>query len=275
MKQSPEGDVEGSAIWEWLKVNLAGNDPDKLHWLCSWISHKIRRPGEKIKKFLVLFSEREGVGKSTFQMFLEKLLDKDKVLQCANVATLFDDKNAEQKNKLVICLDDIEQLTRAQSDQLKARITSNTFGLRAMRRDRVEIADYADFVCTSNDPNPCYLSSDNRRFEILEITPTYKQGDKIWARLYGELDDKRLMAAFFHHFLTLPKALDVSNSKVRLDPEQLERAKLARMPIVYQFLVEAFKEADCFERRVHHDGLHVRRCERFGCKHRSNIIGGH
>ena len=239
--------LETTAIHKWLWHNLAGRDTKKMAWLMSWIGHKIQHPAQKIKKFLVFYSEKEGVGKSTFQVFLEQLLDKDKVLQCQNIATLFNDKNAEQLNKLVICLDDIEQLSRAQSDQLKARITSNSFGLRKMRQDRVEVADYGDFVCTSNDPNPCYLGPDNRRFEIVQITPHFKQGDPIWTQLYRELDDRRLMAAFFHFFLTYP-LVDVGNSRIRVDPDQLERAKLARMPIVYRFVTEAFKEADCFER---------------------------
>ena len=104
--------------------------------------------------------------------FLKALYDNKSVLCVNRIKDFVGTYTSQQAGKLFCCIDDIEKWTKAESGQLKSRISEDTFQYRAMYQDPVTMRCYLDLVCTSNSRNPVFIGADDQetiaRLQILE-----------------------------------------------------------------------------------------------------------
>ena len=240
-------DLKSTAIWEWLWVVWADRTEYKLRWLINYFAHKVKQPHRKICKFLVAYCRPTGCGKTTVRFFCEALLDKDKVLFCKNLNEYLAEQNAEQLNKLIVLIDDIERATVTESNALKSSITGDTIRLKKLYSDPITLPSYCDLIATSNERTPVFISDQNRRNEMIVINPEKKGDIKFFDKFYAELKDSKIMGAFFEFFATYKIDINVRSEAERFDIEVLSAEKLKSMKSTHQWVVNFFCDQKCFE----------------------------
>ena len=236
-----------TTIWEWLFVVWCNRDKKKLNWLLNYFATKIQQPGRKVMKYLVAYGRATGSGKSTFAKFCKALVDEDKVLFCKNLEDFLGEQNSEHLNKLFVLIDEIERATKSQSDKLKSSITADSFRYKKLYENPIQMPSYTDLIATSNCRSPVFVSSQNRRVELITINPEKKGDEAFWDSFYKELKDSRVMGAWFHFFATFPIDVNVRSENNRFDAEVLCSDKVKSMKSTHQFVVKFFSDPRCFE----------------------------
>ena len=218
-----------------------------MDWLINYFALKIQQPHRKICKYLVAFGRLTGTGKSSCEKFLKALVDDDKVLFCLNLEQYLAEQNHEHLNKLWVLVDDIESANRKQSDALKATVSGNTIRYKKLYSDPLTMPSYCDLICTSNERSPVFVSSANRRVELITINPEKKGDEKFWDAFYAELEDAQVIGAWFEFFATFPITLNVRSENHRFDMEVLSSQKVKSMKSTHQWVVKFFSDPRCFE----------------------------
>ena len=241
-----EIDIRKTKIWEWLWRAWANEDEYKMRYYLSYFALKLQFPWLKIKKFLTLFGEK-GAGKSSVLYFAQKLYGKDRVKYLDDIASVFDKQNAEMVGVILLVVDDVETMTKSISDKLKSYVTSDYRVIKKLYENPKTLRSYIDIIATSNSSNPTYVDHENRRDELGSINPCLKGDKKFWDAWYEEVNDLKILGAWFSFLAFYPDCLPISSENCRLDLKLLEKSKLRNMKTAHRFVVEFFNNPLCFE----------------------------
>jgi hypothetical protein len=244
-------DVRETAIWHWLWVTWCWKNQYKMDYILNYFATKLQKAHQKIKKFIVVYGNKTGSGKSTGRTFLERIFDEC-VLFCDSIDDFTGTYTSQQFGKLFCLVDDIQKWNKKTSAALKSRITSDTFRMRKMYSDPITMPSYLDLIATANSRTPVFIGSDDRRTELIEVNPTLKGDTAFWNQVYTEFDDKKIMGAWFEFLATrdlsqVPKF----DENYRFSPEELALQKLTSLISAYSFLIDYFSREDfCFYKNV-------------------------
>jgi len=245
-------DLRKTNLWKWFWVAWCDRREYKLGWIFDYIAHKLQKANKKIKKLLVAYGTQTGTGKTTIRNFLNALADES-VLFVDSIGDFTGTYTGQQFGKLWAIIDDIEKWDKASSSKLKTRITSNTYTHRVMYTDPIEMPCYLDLICTANSRTPVYIGRDDRRTEMVKINEELKAHDatstKFWTDLYAELEDTKIMGAWFEFFATRDISDVVFNEGYRFSEQALAEQKMQNLKSAYHFLVDYFTEDDCIFHR--------------------------
>ena len=241
-----KGDFRKTNIWRWLTEALAPTKK-KQQWLFSYFAKKIQFQRRKIGKSVMIFSKVTGVGKTSVEKFAIALLGRDKVLKVENVDAL-SGENSEQLGKLFCVVDDIERVSEKQANDLKSRITSETFTYKKLYKDKRQMRDYMDIWMTTNEENPAFMGCDDRRQEMIRIVPKFSGKPKFWIQFNKELANPHIMRGFFD-FFSDPSTItvDVCSKLNRFDPVANKLQKISSLPRHIKFLKGFFENPNVFE----------------------------
>ena len=108
---------------------------------------------------------------------------------------------------------------------------------------------YADLITTSNSRTPVFIDSDDRRSELVRMNTILDTVDVTWwDKFYEEeLENPKIMGAFFEFFATFPIELNIRSKKCRFDIAQLNTQKIKSMKLVHKFVIDFFQDETCFE----------------------------
>jgi len=65
--------------------------------------------------------------------------------------------------------------------------------------DPVKINDFCNYIYTTNNDNPVHITTDDRRFQIIECSDMYKGNPDYWDKLYKAFDDESVCKTFFEY----------------------------------------------------------------------------
>ena len=118
------------------------------------------------------------------------LLGYDKCFELVNVDQLKDKFNAHLEGKLLILVDDIQQLSKKAQQNLKTTCTQKNFKLENKGIDSYLVKAYYDVILTSNDEKSLWVDNEDRRSEIVQVNTKYKNnGDESKTRFWKEFND--------------------------------------------------------------------------------------
>jgi hypothetical protein len=145
--------------------SLLNDKPIEYDYVLNWISHIFQYPNIKTKAALVFYSDTEGTGKNIIFDTLEKILGKYyfHMEQMIDFTKRF---NSQFQNKLLIVGDEINARMKEASSELKNVITKQTINIEHKNHDPVKLADYANYVFTTNNENVFKISVTDRRMAI-------------------------------------------------------------------------------------------------------------
>lgn len=198
---------------------------DEREYMMWWVAHAIRRPNQKIVVTPVLRS-RQGVGKT----FLVGTLMRGIMGRSADVCTLSDVVGTFQDaliGKTTLLIDECYIDKRRTSNVLKIYQSNPTLIINRKNLPQITIDNKINFMIASNDIDPVYFESSDRRFfipQFIEYKVNQKESKDFISNLAHWLTDKN----GFQLIRDYLEQIDLCQFQPH-DPPLMTDAKKARM----------------------------------------------
>jgi len=144
-------------------------------------------------------------------------------------------------------VDDIDKLTKSQQDVLKTVTTQKHIKLERKGVDSTKEKCFFDTITTSNNPDDFWISKQDRRNEIIEVSDVRKQNSEnkgFWDEFYNGLEDLDVMKAIYDHFANFKIELDIRNKTCRFDQKCLNKRISDSLPSSIDFIRNMFENVD-------------------------------
>ncbi len=170
-----------------LKHIICAGDETAYCYLIGWLAHIIQKPDEKPSVAVVLKSI-EGTGKGSMFEPIRRILGPHAV-QVNGHRQIAGKFNATVANKLLVFGDEVDLTNQATADRLKGIISESTINLERKGIDPEPMPNYARFIFASNHDHTINAGTRERRYLVLEPTPTKAQDkhyfDELWQWING------------------------------------------------------------------------------------------
>ena len=145
--------------------------PDKkaASYVLQWMAHLLQNPGVKMNTALVVWSQKQGVGKNLLFECLTAVIGNSHstVISQSELASNF---NGWAANKILIIGDEVSgDDKRVQQDKLKGYITGTTVQINEKYQPNFETANRMNFVFLSNRSDAIFLDGNDRRYFVCEV----------------------------------------------------------------------------------------------------------
>ncbi len=205
LEQIPSSNIDftKTQIFDLLQ-RLAGS-PECHEYLLHFIAYKLQYPWDKKPIALAFINSKEGVGKGSLGVFLERLFscDSNSYVSFNSIDSFSNSFNGIQSRALFCCLEEITAKKgglRQLMGLLKDKISSTTIMEEIKNRERVLRQWYASIIIFSNDFNIMSVSKNDRRMCFMESNSTLANNKEYFQLLYKELADLEIMKAAFDFF---------------------------------------------------------------------------
>lgn len=171
--------LEGLPAWDGMNHvgalldRLPGLRADQRYWLAVWlrsvVAHWLQMDQLHGNEVVPTFIGAQGCGKSTFCRLLLPDHLREYFLDHVNLGNKFDKEMALTSN-LLVNIDELDQVRRAQQAELKQLLSkSRVNGRPIYGRVQADRMRYASFVATTNNLHPLHDPTGSRRFLCIEI----------------------------------------------------------------------------------------------------------
>lgn len=238
--------------------DLLNNEESSITAFLDWMAWIRQHPEIKSEKAVVLYSEVQGVGKNTIIELLTRTLGYSTTIN--DIKDLVRNFNTHLTNKLIIYGDEVKVKAREIRDDLKNLITKKEMICEKKGLDAFKVADYSNYIFTSNNQNAFYIEPTDRRFILLElqnkVMTEYTQ-----KLLYGLLEQTETLESFdtFLKTRVLPDRLgNLNNDYKKL---LIEQSLPAYIQMVYRnparFYDREWSTADLLEASIEYAKKHM------------------
>lgn len=150
-----------------------------FEFLINWLASIVQRPWEKTGVCIVLKSKTQGTGKNIMTDFLrDHLFGAELSGEVSDMDRLMARFNSSNENRLLTVLDEASNVNgddyNKYADMLKNKITSNTQTIEMKGREPRVVADYNNYIITTNNVSPIRSEETCRRFFWLEASTKHK-----------------------------------------------------------------------------------------------------
>lgn len=222
------GDV---APWNDLLDHLFGGDLTMRQWFEQWTAYPLQHPGAKLSTACVLWSAKQGVGKSMVGETIGKLYGGH--FRTITSTELHGAFNGWMRDcQFALGEENSSSSQRADANRLKFLITGSTISVNEKNQPAIELANCANFLFTSNHADAFYLEDADRRYFIWEIVADRKPNE-FYERFVDWRDKHGGLAALMDHLLKIdssgfkPKAnapiTQAKQEMIRQSKSDLER----------------------------------------------------
>lgn len=193
------GDIEP---WCKLLDFVFGDDLVSRTWFEAWAAYPVQYPGAKLNCAVVIWSARQGVGKTLIGETIGTIYGKGN-FQTISAAELHGSFNGWAKRcQFVLGEENASSDHRADSNRLKQLITGDTITVNEKFQPVIALKNRLNFLFTSNHPDAFFLETFDRRFFVWEISAE-RLPDAFYADFVDWRDNRGGTAALFDHFRTL------------------------------------------------------------------------
>jgi len=181
--------------------HLTKIEPETYNYILDWISKIIQHPERKTGWAIVLYSKAHGVGKNRLQNGICELIGENYTGKVEKIDDLDCDFNIHLSNKLIIYADEIDAKTADNMNLLKNIITREQMNSTRKGVDTDFIADFANYLFTTNNEYIFKFEGGDRRFVVIDC------GEEILSKEFYELysndlKDVNKMRNLFQFFKT-------------------------------------------------------------------------
>jgi hypothetical protein len=192
------GDVKP---WEDMLDFLFGAGTEARTWICQWIAYPLQFPGTKLKAAAVMWSSRQGVGKSLLGQTIGRLYGNH--AKTISARELHDKNNSWAEDALfVLGEENSGSDRRADSNRLKQLITEDTMYIEEKYQVRHVAPNMLNFMFTSNHADAFHLEIHDRRYFVSAIDAAPKSSE-FYTDFVKWRDSPAGMSALMDHLLKL------------------------------------------------------------------------
>lgn len=187
--------------WNDMLNHLFGEDAAMRWWFEQWVAYPLQNPGAKLSTAVVLWSGKQGVGKSMIGETIGKLYGKNfRTLTSAELHASF---NGWMRDcQFALGEENSSSSQRDDSNRLKFLITGASISVNEKFQPAIELNNCANFLFTSNHADAFYLEDADRRYFVWEITADRKP-DEFFTRFVEWRDDPNGIGALMDYLLKL------------------------------------------------------------------------
>ena len=91
---------------------------------------------------------------------------------------------------------------KSERGKLKAMVTDATLPIEMKGHDIIDVDNYLRLIVSSNEDWPVPIDMDDRRFLVLDVSPTYQQNQVFFADLHRQMDNGG-RAALMHDLMAV------------------------------------------------------------------------
>lgn len=154
-------------LWQDLLGYLI-DDEEARAWLEAWCLYPLANPGAKQLSAVLLWSYRQGVGKTLLGETLGAVYGDNWAL--INQSQLEGSFNEWLPRRQFIMVDDMSSYqSRSNADIFKSLVTQTKVLINEKFVPQYTLPAVVNYYCTSNQPNAIYLEPDDRRWFVYEI----------------------------------------------------------------------------------------------------------
>jgi hypothetical protein len=214
-------------FYDYLLDNISNGSQEKYDYIFKWLADMFQHPERKNNISLVLSSQMQGSGKSTFGDIICKLTEPySKVIGTEELVGRFNDY---MRDKIFIFVDEnLFYRGRNVWNRLKKLITDTEVDIESKGLTPITTSNYMRFMFAANEEITVGLETDNRRYQTIQCAEK-KLGKDERDKMIYELEHggyEKLMYDLLHEnvdsILWTPKVLDESYVTNRLNTLQIE-----------------------------------------------------
>jgi hypothetical protein len=196
---------ELAIILNHIKI-LCGNDEAVTDYFIKWIAQMVQYPS--IKTICPTLISKEGSGKTTLIVLLEKMLGSNKVYETTNpMRDIWGDFNGRMANTFLVNLNELSKKDTIECQgKIKGLITDGKITINNKGMNQYDIQSFHRFIITTNNEDPIITKKDDRRNLIIKCSDELKGNTEYFKKFYNFLNDD--VVKTFYEYL---KTLDVSN----------------------------------------------------------------
>lgn len=208
---------------ELLDYQLKGAPPEHRRWFEQWMAYPVRHPGEKLYAAVVLWSQRQGTGKTLLAYTLGRVYGP--AFGVVTESELHGAFNDWQFGKQLVLGEEITGAERwTEANRLKHTVTGETVRVNRKYQATFEVRNCVNFLFTTNHHDAFMLERHDRRYFVREAGSGDAPPDLAWFRAYDAWYRTETAAAALHYWL-LNVDLKGFNPKGPA-PETAERAAM-------------------------------------------------
>jgi Family of unknown function (DUF5906) len=164
--------------WPKMKAHiqevLCSGSPEYFNYVMNWLARAVQKPGEAGEVALVLRGAR-GAGKGIFARTFGALFGQH-FLHLSNARHLTGNFNAHLRDACLAFADEAFYAGDKQHEgQLKRLVTEPTLMIEAKYANAVSVRNCLHLIVASNDDWVVPAGTDERRFFVLDVSPTSKK----------------------------------------------------------------------------------------------------
>lgn len=194
------GEAVNESESKFLKLLKYLCDDDAIYeYMLCWISNIFKRPWQKSNVAVVFFSKNHGIGKNAIIDGLCTLLG----IYSGHIESIDDitkSFNNHIVNKLLTYGDEINANAKKVSDKLKQVITRSTMNLEKKGVDAIEVANYSNWIFSTNNENCFKIEEDDRRLLMVRC-PNNALPIQVYKDFYNEIQNTDEMSKLFNFFM--------------------------------------------------------------------------
>lgn len=171
-------------------------DEASYNYFIKWLAYPIQNPGKKVHTAVVLYSEKQGVGKGSLCQVMSDIYGESYIRILGNdLSSQFNDSLFKRQ---FVFIDEIRTGDRTHVvDYLKTLITEPTLNLNRKFQPTLVLNNTINFILATNYEYALPLTSEDRRFFIVNIAR--KPPETFFIKFHAWRKDNG--SAAFHHYL--------------------------------------------------------------------------
>lgn len=191
--------------WEGRVGSIINDEPviqplvDHLHYLCDgdqlvvdqlldYMAYIIKYPGKKVM-WAPVISGHEGTGKSTLKRVMSRVFKSGSIKEIT-VTSLESQFNPYMESELIF-LEEVYASSKMEvADKLKTIITEQYIDLNKKHEQQKNIRNYANLMVFTNQTNPLYMSSSDRRYLVIR-SESPKKPQEYYEKLHEWIDHEK------------------------------------------------------------------------------------
>jgi hypothetical protein len=167
----------------YLKHIICNDCEDRFQWLMNYLANLIHQPNKRTGVMLVLYSQANRVGKSTFSWILKQIMHESNVVQANHLSEVFGVRGCPKAiGKRLIWFEELSASSkefREYMDKMKTAITDDHITYRALYREYQKCRNTNEYIAATNH----LVGVLERRMTVFDVNCD-RQGDR---QFYGEL----------------------------------------------------------------------------------------
>lgn len=193
---------ELAVILNHIKI-LCGNEEVVSDYFIKWMAQMIQYPATKT--ICPTFISKEGAGKTTLIVLMEKMLGSSKVYETTNpMRDIWGDFNGRMANTFLVNLNELSKKDTLECQgKIKGLITDGKLTINNKGMNQYDIQSFHRFIITTNNEDPITTKSDDRRNLVIKSSNELKGNVEYFNKFYEMMNDVNVIKTFYEYLKTL------------------------------------------------------------------------